>query len=67
MTASKITVRKHRGHSGLSVFEWRVFREGNDVKPFRFQLAKYRTQEAAERAAEYYRKNDARVAALKSA
>lgn len=44
-----ITVQKHKGHSGKSVFEWRVYcvstLYGRTIKT---QLAKCKTQEAAE-------------------
>jgi hypothetical protein len=56
-----IVVRKHKGRSGISVYEWRVYRRIIDPKVHNFQLAKYRTQEAAERAADHYRNNDDRV------
>jgi hypothetical protein len=64
-----ITVRHHKGHSGKSVFAWRVYREGllNGIKPYRTQLAKYRTQEAAEKAADHYRANDSRTEAARRA
>ena len=59
-----IVVRKHKGRSGSSVYEWRVYRVTSGPKVHNFQLAKYRTREAAENAADLYRANDARVAAL---
>lgn len=56
-------VRRHRGRSGRSVFEWRVYhRFGIDGRQ-RTQLGKYRTKEAAERRAAQLRENAARVAA----
>ncbi len=53
-----IVVQKHKGHSGQSVFEWRVYRvtQVNAGRTIKTQLAKYRTQEAAESAADHYRK-----------
>jgi hypothetical protein len=58
-----ITV-KH--HSGKSVFAWRVYKEfvQNGTKHRRFQIAKYRTREAAEKAAEFHRAHEARIAAV---
>lgn len=60
---SAIEVRQHRGRSGKSVYEWRVYRRFGIGNSHRRQLGKYRTQEAAERAAEHFRRNDERVAA----
>jgi len=59
-----IVVRKHKGRSGHSVFEWRVYSVIEGPKVHNTQLGKYRTQEAAERAAEHHRANEARVKAL---
>jgi len=51
-----IKVRHHKGRSGKSVFEWRVYRViTHYARVINIQLGKYRTQEAAERAAEHYR------------
>ena len=56
-------VRHHKGRSGLSVFEWRVYHViQHHARIVNIQLGKYRTQEAAERAAEHYRKNAERIA-----
>ena len=59
-----IAVRKHKGRSGRSVFEWRVYSVIEGPKTITTQLGKYRTQEAAEAAAEHHRTNQARVKAL---
>jgi hypothetical protein len=61
-----IVVRKHKGRSGRSVFEWRVYSviEAAPGRTITTQLGKYRTQEAAERAAEHHRANKARVKAI---
>ena len=58
-----ITVKKHKGRSGISVFEYRVYRvtELNPGRIVTTQLGKYRTESAANAAAEHYRANDARV------
>jgi hypothetical protein len=53
-----IVVKHHRGHSGRSVYTYRVYRVIDGPKRHHIQLAKYRTQEAAERAAEVYRKRE---------
>lgn len=58
-----IEVRRHRGRSGKSVYGWRVYRRFGIDNSHRTQIGKYRTQEAAERAAERFRRNDERVAA----
>jgi hypothetical protein len=63
-TKTVIVVRKHKGRSGMSVFEWRVYSVTGGPKEHNTQLGKYRTQEAAERAAEHYRANEVRVAAV---
>jgi hypothetical protein len=59
-----ILVRKHKGRSGMSVFEWRVYRvtDNRTTKNHTTQLGKYRTVEEANRAADHYRQNDIRVA-----
>lgn len=58
-------VVKH--HSGKSVYAWRVYRlidaNGNGSRIIRCQLAKYRTQEGAERAAKAYRDGEERLKA----
>jgi hypothetical protein len=56
--SSTVTVRKHKGRSGQSVYEWRVYRvtQVNAGRTVTTQLAKYRTQDAANQAAEHYRK-----------
>jgi hypothetical protein len=64
MEHDMIIVRKHKGRSGVSVYEWRVYSVTSGPKVHTTQLGKYRTQEAAERAAEHYRANEARVAAV---
>ena len=55
---STITVRKHKGRSGQSVYEWRVYRvtQVNAGRTITTQLAKCRSQEQAEKAADHYRK-----------
>jgi hypothetical protein len=53
-----IVVKHHRGHSGRSVYTYRVYRVVDGPKRLQIQLAKYRSQEAAERAAEVYRKRE---------
>jgi hypothetical protein len=61
-----IIVSHHKGRSGLSVYEWRVYRVTQDnARTRKFQLGKFRTKESAERAAAHYRNNDARIAAIK--
>jgi hypothetical protein len=52
-----IVVKKHKGRSGKSVYEWRVYRvsEPNPGKVIKSQLGKYRSQELAEKAAEHFR------------
>lgn len=64
-----IVIRKHKGRSGLSVYGWRVYRvsEVNPGRTVNTQLGKYRSQDEARRAAEHYRANDARVAAVDAA
>ena len=57
-----IVVRKHKGRSGRSVYEWRVYSVTSGPKVHNTQLGKFRTQEAAERAAEHYRQHAAAVA-----
>ena len=57
-----IVVRKHKGRSGQSVFEWRVYRVITGPRAHNFQLGKYRTEAAAELAAEHYRARDAILA-----
>jgi hypothetical protein len=54
-----IIVSHHKGRSGLSVYEWRVYRviQHNAITR-KFQLAKYRTEQAANRAADHYRNLD---------
>jgi len=56
-----IIVRKHKGRSGISVFEWRVYRVIDGPKVSNIQLAKCRTQERAEEIATHHRLNDERV------
>ena len=57
----------HKGRSGRSVFEWRVYAVySHHSRRITIQLVKYRTREGAERAAEVYRENATRIA-LKSA
>ncbi len=56
-----IKVRKHKGRSGKSVYEWRVYRVSTQGKGHQTQLAKCRSLEAAERAAEFYRARDAQL------
>ena len=53
-----IEVKKHKGRSGVSVFEWRVYRVLTKPRTRQYQLGKYRTREDAERAAEHYRRKD---------
>jgi hypothetical protein len=50
-------LKHHKGHSGKSVFEWRVYRVStpNPGRTIRTQLGKYRTKEAAELAINFYR------------
>lgn len=61
-----ITLRHHRGRSGKSVYEWRVYRSGEiNGKPFNIQLGKYRTREEAEKAVIHFRENDERIDALR--
>jgi hypothetical protein len=60
-----IEIKKHKGKSGKSVFEWRIYSVYENGS--RFQLAKYRTLESAEKAAEAYRANNLRVAAVNAA
>lgn len=59
-----IEVRKHKGRCGKSVYEWRVYRvwNGHGTTKRETQLTKRRTQEAAERDAEFYRSRDAALA-----
>jgi len=58
-----ITVTHHKGRSGLSVYEYRVYRMIVDgPRTRKFQLGKFRTLEAAERAAEHYRNPNPRRA-----
>ena len=63
-----IVIRKHSGRSGVSVYGWRVYRvytsPGMERK---FQLGKFRSREEAQRAAEHYRANDARLDAVNEA
>lgn len=65
MNSPRITVRKHAGHSGKSVFGWRVYREwgGDGWKAGRTQLAKAKNEDAANRVATFYRERDAASAA----
>jgi hypothetical protein len=65
MNSPRITVRKHAGHSGKSVFSWRVYREwgGDGLRAGRVQLAKAKTEEAADRVAAHYRERDTALAA----
>lgn len=59
-----IVVRKHAGRSGRSVFEYRVYRVWTTPgREHQSQLAKYRTEAAAEKAAQFYRDNDERLRA----
>ena len=55
-----IKVRKHKGRSGKSVYEWRVYRvrEVNPGRTITTQLGKYRTEEQAQGVAEYHRNRD---------
>lgn len=55
-----IEVRKHKGRSGKSVYEWRVYRVWHSPggREHRTQLTKRRTQDAAERDARFYRDRD---------
>jgi hypothetical protein len=57
-----IVVRKHKGRSGISVYEWRVYRVTSGPKVHNTQVAKYRTVEEANRAADFYRARDIEVA-----
>ena len=59
-----IEVRKHKGRSGRSVFEWRVYRVWHTPggRKHEHQLTKHRTQESAEKAAQFYRDRDAALA-----
>jgi hypothetical protein len=51
-----IVVRHHKGRRGKSVYVWRVYRQVQDNGRTRqFQLSKYRTEAAANTAAEFYR------------
>jgi hypothetical protein len=52
-----IKVVRHKGHSGKSVYEWRVYRiiEASPGRVIKSQLGKYRSQELAEKAASHYR------------
>lgn len=60
---SKYIVKRHAGRSGQSVYEWRVYHVlDQNGRARQTQLAKYRSQETAEKAAEIYRANAARVA-----
>lgn len=55
-------VRKHKGRSGRSVFEWRIYHLfGAHGKVRSTQLAKYRSREAAERAVVIYREHAAKA------
>ena len=50
-------IKKHKGRSGKSVYEWRVYsvtRHGI-TRTIRQQLAKYRTEAEAQRCAEHFR------------
>jgi hypothetical protein len=54
-----VIIRKHKGRSGQSVFEWRVYRViQNNAKTHNIQLAKCRSQERAEQIAAHYRSRD---------
>jgi len=54
-------VRKHKGRSGKSVFEYRVYRVLSNGSEF--QLAKYRTEELAQKALEFYQTRELEHAA----
>jgi hypothetical protein len=58
-----IEVRKHKGRSGISVYEWRVYRVTQGPKVHKTQLGKFRTQPEAEGVANFYRERDLIVAA----
>lgn len=62
---NQYVVREHKGRSGKSVYGFRVYSEWTQYtdKIHRTQLGKFRTREAAERAAEHYRSHAAKVAA----
>ena len=61
-------VKHHKGRSGRSVYEWRVYHVfGPEYRRMHTQLGKYRTRERAEKAAEHHRANAERVAALRAA
>jgi hypothetical protein len=63
VSGAEFVVKHHRGRSGKSVFAWRVYRvvdwNGNGSRIVRTQLAKFRTEEAANKAAARMRLHDA--------
>ncbi len=59
-------IKHHKGRSGRSAFEWRVYSVwDHNGRARRHQLAKYRTEAAAQRCLEHFQAVDARREAIR--